>query len=227
MESFFNNTDQGRVRTYLIVDGGEDLSGAFPFDYVLRNKESLGISLCINSGIALVKAKDRYYVKQSRNQRASAPSEIISYHQDDLLYSAGWLDKCLAAFTRYPQVCFVSGWKNDHRDHPTSGQDGEFMFKPTLSGVHLMARKSYWYSVEPMTMMYEWNGGTLPWEPHRGGPEKAFDERGNPGPNGKCSRADWYLMIDNPRSPVHSGRFNVALDVVTHIGEGISTWRNG
>lgn len=227
MESFFNNTDQAQVRTCLIVDGGEDLSGAFPFDYVIRNRESVGISLSINTGIAMIRSRDQYYVKEARNLRASAQSDFISYHQDDLLYSKGWLEKCLEAFKRYPQACFVSGWKNDHSDHPVSRQEGEYMLKLTLSGQHLMARKSYWYSIDPMTMMYGWNAGIVPYEPHRGGPENPFEERGNPGPNRKCSRFDWYLMIDNPRSPVLSGRFNVALDVITNIGKENSTWQNG
>ncbi len=227
LESFFKNTDASQARTYLVVDGGEDISGAFPFDYVLRNKESIGITLSINSGIALIQAKDRYYVKEGRNARASAVSDTISYHQDDLLYTPGWLPKCLEAFEKFPQACFVTGWKNDHTDHPVSKQVGEYMLKLTLSGQHLMAKKDYWYSLDPMTMMYGWSAGTLPYEPHRGGPESPFEERGNPGPNRKCSRFDWYLMIDNPRSPVLTGRFNIALDVITNIGKQDSTWQNG
>lgn len=227
LRSFFDNTDPARVRTLAVIDGGLDFSAEFPFDTVIRHKDSAGIALSLNTAIGMIRSRDHYYVKEGRNPRASAPTEYISYHQDDLLYSKGWLDKCLQPFVRYPQVCFVSGWKNDHSDHPVSKQEGEFMLKLTLSGQHLMARKDYWFSLDPMTMLYGWNAGVLPYEPHRGGPENPFEERGNPGPNRKCSRFDWYLMIDNPRSPVLAGRFNVALDVITNIGKQDSTWQNG
>jgi hypothetical protein len=227
LASFFANTDLTKVRTLGIFDGGEDFSSEFPFDQVLRNKESQGVALSLNTALELIRARDRYFVKPGRNPRLSERGEFISYHQDDLLYSPGWLDKCLSAFQRHPQTVFVTGWKNDHSDHPVSKQDGEYMLKLTLSGQHLMARREYWFSLDPMTMLYGWSAGTLPYEPHRGGPENPFEERGNPGPNRKCSRFDWYLMIDNPRSPVLLGRFNVALDVITNIGKEDSTWQNG
>jgi hypothetical protein len=227
LASFFENTDLSRVRTLAIFDGGEDFSREFPFDQVLRQKDSQGVALSLNTALALIRARDNYYVKPGRNPRASARTEFISYHQDDLVYSPGWLDKCLGAFRKYPQACFVTGWKNDHSDHPAARQDGEYMIKLTLSGQHLMATRDYWFSLEPMTMFYGWNAGCLPYEPHRGGPENPFEERGNPGPDRKASRFDWYLMIDNPRSPVLSGRFNVALDVITNVGKENSTWQNG
>lgn len=227
LASFFENTDLSRVRTLAVFDGGEDFAAEFPFDTVIRHKESLGVALSLNTSLDLIRARDRYFVKESRNPRASARTQYISYHQDDLLYSRDWLDKCVGALKRYPQACFVTGWKNDHSDHPAARQDGEHLFKLTLSGQHLMATREYWFSLEPMTMLYGWNAGTAPYEPHRGGPESPYEERGNPGPDRKCSRFDWYLMIDNPRSPFLTGRFNVALDVITNIGRDESTWQNG
>lgn len=225
--SFFENTPLSEARTFLIMDGGEDIADRFPFDAVLRHAQPVGISLSINSGLALVKARDSYYVRESRNGRPSLRSDFISYHQDDLLYSPGWLGRCLEAFNRYPDVCFVSGWKNDHSDHPTERVEGDFLLKRTLSGQHLMARKSYWYSIDSMTMLYGWNAGVVPYEPHRGGPEDPAVERGNPGPDRRCSRFDWYLMTDNARSPVVTGRHNIALDVMTNIGAEESTWQRG
>ena len=227
LESFFEHTDLAKVRTYAVFDGGENFSSEFPFDYVLSHKESVGVALSLNSALDLVRAKNRYYVLESRHARHSAPTEYISYHQDDLLYSPGWLDKCVQAFSKYPEAVFVSGWKNDHMDHPEFRRDGEYHLKHTLSGQHLMARREYWFSLEPMTMLYGWNAGSNFYEPHRGGIENPGTERGNPGPDGMCSRFDWYLMIDNPRSPVMTHRPNVALDVITNIGKEESTWLAG
>lgn len=227
LASFFENTDLSKVRTIGIFDGGEDFSSEFPFDTVLRHKDSRGVALSLNTALEMLRARDRFYVAESRNPRMSERCEYISYHQDDLIYSQGWLEKCVEALRKFPKACFVTGWKNDHSDHPAARQDGEYLFKLTLSGQHLMATRDYWFSLDPMTMLYGWNAGTAPYEPHRGGPELPYEERGNPGPNRKCSRFDWYLMVDNPRSPFLTGRFNVALDVITNIGKEDSTWQNG
>jgi hypothetical protein len=224
LQSFFDNTDPAKVRTYAVFDGGENFAAEFPFDYTLHHKESVGVALSLTSAIDLIRAKSRYYVTESRNPRHSAPTEFISYHQDDLLYSPAWLPKCVEAFALHPEAVFVSGWKNDHLDHPEIRREGDLLLKHTLSGQHLMARRDYWFSIEPPTMLYGWNAGSNFYEPHRGGLENPQGERGNPGPDGMCSRFDWYLMIDNPRSPVLTHRPNIALDVMTNIGKEASTW---
>ena len=87
-------TDRNGVRITVCVDGGKETKiDNFVYencDFLLWNKENIGLGPSINKALAHISTLNNYFDNNK--------SDFICMLQDDVTYKKGWLDKLIKVF---------------------------------------------------------------------------------------------------------------------------------
>jgi GT2 family glycosyltransferase len=119
LSSLFENTDKSLYRLTVVVDGVQDQkdipSKCFDADYLLVNKQNIGLGPSVNHALAHIVTLNNYFDNKK--------SRFVNYVQDDVEYTKGWLEKLVKVydlFSRTQKLGFVSG--HNAPEHDTTGE---------------------------------------------------------------------------------------------------------
>ena len=213
ISSFFNCTDKKSVRTHLIVDGPcPDIihEQESSFDHVLiHNKETLGLGPSINQALAHIQSLNEYFEHPTHGDKSQVAPFIV-YCQDDLLYTAGWLEKLIKNFLVFEKpfkIGFASGL--ECVEHTTKKDLGNgLLLKDWIRAANMVARREYWMSMFPIP---------------RFDPETR-QVRAKPN-DGMGSGVDWHFIRNHTNSVCRTGKTCLVIPgLLQHAGFKESTW---
>jgi hypothetical protein len=220
MKSFFECTDQSKVRTTLVLDGTDDENestldalwnnrGNVPkFDCKIVHGENVGLGPSINEALAHIDATNRYY----EDPRAPVPelvSQLMCMLQDDILYTAGWLEELTKWFLlleKTEKIGFASGI--ECIEHKEKKRLGKVVLKDWVRATCMLARREYWLSMWPIPRF----------DPETGRVRAKPD-------HGMGSGVDWHFIRNHPNSVCKTGRTCLTIPgLLVHCGFRESTW---
>jgi hypothetical protein len=209
LESFFKNTDPNTYRLTIVDDTGpaphygiDALPVGHHIDHVFIHKDNMGLGPSINQALAHIDALKKWDGVDA--------SPFTVYLQDDILFSAHWLERLAKMFIileKQHSLGFATGI--ECVEHPVKRDLGNGMLlKDWLRGTCLLGRHEYWMSMFPIPRV----------DPETG------KERGRPH-NGLGSGVDWHFMRVHQNSVCKTGRTNLVIPgLLQHMGFSSSTW---
>lgn len=204
LESLNSCTPRDQYRLTLVQDGPGALAITDKIprpDYILSNSRNAGLGPSINMALAHIDALKRW---------EENPPPFTVYVQDDVLYSAGWLErlsKMFLLFEKQHKLGFASGVECIEHP-PRKDLGGGMILKDWIRATCMFARHEYWMSMWPIPRI----------DPETG------RERGRPH-DGLGSSVDWWFIRNHPNSVCRSGRTNLVIPgLLQHLGYKESTW---
>jgi hypothetical protein len=208
------------IRVTLVVDGvrGGDktLDASLKYvslglvDHLLVHHENMGLGPSINQSLSQVRDLNAWHKSRGEESKVSS---FVSYCQDDLLYSSGWLEELIKWFTLFEgskKLGFASGVECvEHRILQEENFGGRrILTKEWIRAANMFGRTDYWMSMHPI---------------HGIDPETG---RLRARPNdGMGSGVDWWFIRNHENSVCKTGRKCLVLPgLIRHAGYKDSTW---
>lgn len=212
LQSFIENTPKNLYRLTVVCDGhGEPdwLQEFWQVDYILKNKENMGLGPSINHAISHIDNLNKWYETSPLEEDKKKVSDFICYCQDDLLYSEGWLEKLTKMFLLFEQpkkLGFASGI--ECVEHEVKEKVGDIVFKDWIRAAQIYGKREYWMSMFPIPA----------YDPETG------RKRAKPN-NGMGSGVDWHFIRNHPNSVCKAGKTCLVIPgLCKHMGFKNSTW---
>jgi len=181
------------------------------WDHLLSHAENQGLGPSINQALSHISALKQWDARPGEGAPCPVDAPPLTvYVQDDVQYSAGWLEKLSTKYIQlyHPlKLGFASGV--ECIEHPVKKDLGNGMvLKDWIRATCMMAYHSYWMSMWPIPKI----------DPETG------RERGRPH-DGLGSSVDWWFIRNHQNSVCKSGRTNLVIPgLLQHIGYKESTW---
>lgn len=208
LRSFRECTDRKNFRLTVVQDD-LDMQTAQVLSRHLDTVDHLLVH-CTNNGLGPSINQALAYVDTLKRWDGHLAPPLTVYLQDDVLYSAGWLERLSKMFfllEKQYNLAFASGIESV--EHPMRKDIGNGMIlKDWIRATCMMARHEYWMSMWPISRI----------DPETG------RERGRPN-NGLGSSVDWWFVRNHDNSVCKSGRTNLIIPgLLQHAGYDKSTW---
>lgn len=211
INSLLDCTPRDHFRLTIVCDGFDVPEIATKHaDYILVNRENMGLGPSINHAVAHIDMLNRWYESSVKLSDRTLETQFIAYCQDDLLYTEGWLEKLLKFFMLYEKTYnlgFASGV--ECVEHPVRDElPGGAVLKDWIRAANMVARREYWTSMVPISAF----------DPETG------QKRAKPN-DGIGSGVDWWFIRNHENSVCKTGRTNLVIPgLLQHAGYDQSTW---
>jgi glycosyltransferase involved in cell wall biosynthesis len=217
LRSLKNHTDGKQYRLTLIKDGydastnelTEEWISKGQIDNVISSFANDGLGPSINRALSLVDVNNKWWEDNKVGDRSKV-APFICYVQDDVLFSAGWLEKLAKMFMLYEKqynIGFASGI--ECIEHPVKKVlSGGCVLKDWIRATCMFARREYWMSMWPIPA-FDVETGSLRAKPN----------------NGMGSSVDWWFIRDHENSICRTGKTCLVIPgLLQHSGFDKSTW---